>query len=74
MKLRTLFEKRAVTLEPETASERELGQYVVISDLHIGFEEKFKAAGVNIMSNIDSMESEIEQIVRDIGSDNLVIA
>jgi uncharacterized protein len=74
MKLRTLFEKRAVSLEPETASEQELGRFIVITDLHIGFEEKFKASGVNIISNTESMEAEIERIIQVTNSDNLVIA
>jgi putative SbcD/Mre11-related phosphoesterase len=74
MKLRTLFEKRAISLEPEITSELELGRFVVITDLHIGFEEKFKASGVNIASNIESLEAEIEQIIRDNNSENLLIA
>jgi putative SbcD/Mre11-related phosphoesterase len=74
MKLRTLFEKRALSLEPETTSENDLGRFIVITDLHIGFEEKFKASGVNISSNIESMEAEIGTILRDSNSDSLVIA
>jgi len=74
MKLRTLFEKRAVALEPESSEEKELGQFIVITDLHIGFEEKFKASGINIRSNVDAMESEIEGIVQSNHSDNLIIA
>ncbi|MDA4111196.1 MAG: metallophosphoesterase [Thaumarchaeota archaeon] len=74
MKLRTLFEKRAVSLEPESANEEKLGRFIAISDLHIGFEEKFKASGINIKSNVDFMEAEIEEIVRTTHSENLVIA
>ncbi|MDA4131119.1 MAG: metallophosphoesterase [Thaumarchaeota archaeon] len=74
MKLRTLFEKRAVLLEPETAEEKVLGRFTVITDLHIGFEEKFKASGVNIKSNVESMGSEIEELVRSSSAENLVIA
>ena len=74
MKLRTLFEKRAIALEPETGEEKDLGRFIVISDLHIGFEEKFKASGINIMSNVESMATEIEQLLQQEKADNLIIA
>jgi uncharacterized protein len=76
LKIRTLFEQRAVALEPG-ALEGEIlppGPTLVISDLHIGFEEKFKSSGVNIESNIDKMATELEALIDQTRAEALVIA
>jgi uncharacterized protein len=79
MKLRTLFGRRAILLELE-ASEFDgngaiaLRRYIVVTDLHIGFEEKFKSSGVRIEANPDAMLSELEEIIGQNAATNLVIA
>ena len=70
MKLKPLFEKRAALLEPE--GEREAGRYLVVSDLHIGFEEKFQ--GARLKPNVEGMINELEIMIDDTSATDLVIA
>ncbi|MGA2874674.1 MAG: metallophosphoesterase [Nitrososphaerales archaeon] len=68
MKIKTLYEQRAILLQPN-----EDARYLVITDLHIGFEERFRGAGVHIQSNIDEMVSELESLVDDLRVTNLIV-
>jgi uncharacterized protein len=80
MKLRTLFEKRTVLLDPEGPELRSkdlsgyLGRYAVVTDLHIGFEEKFASVGVRIQANADGMLAELEGIIEQNNVTHLVVA
>lgn len=76
MKIKTLFEKRAVVLEPDAIPEGSLlaSTSLVVADLHIGFEEKFKSSGINIESNVDKMVAELENLIDENNIENLVIA
>ena len=76
MKIKTLFEQRAVLLEPGPVEGKILspGPTLVISDLHIGFEEKFRSSGVNIEPNINKMAAELEAIIDETHADALIIA
>lgn len=48
-------------------------RYLIVSDLHIGFEEKFKRVGISIESNVGSMEEELEALIRKNKVTNLLI-
>jgi uncharacterized protein len=76
LKIKTLFEQRAVVLEPGPVEGEILppGPTLVISDLHIGFEEKFKSSGINIEPNINKMATELETIIDENHMDALIIA
>ena len=47
---------------------------LVVSDLHIGFEEKFKSSGINIGPNVEKMATELESLISENNATNLVIA
>jgi len=76
LKIKTLFEKRAVLLEPDMNQEQfqPYGTTLVVADLHIGFEEKFKSSGINIESNVEKMAEELEALIDETKAKNLVIA
>ena len=50
------------------------GRGLVVSDLHIGFEEKFKSSGINIQSNVEKMQRELESLIVENDVSNLIIA
>jgi uncharacterized protein len=76
LRIKTLFEHRAVLLQPDQIEGEILppGPTLVVSDLHIGFEEKFKSSGINIESNISKMAEELEKMIEQNRADALVIA
>jgi uncharacterized protein len=74
MRVRTLFEKRAIVLEPDLPAELFTGAVLVVADLHIGFEEKYRSTGINIESNVQKMASELENIIDENKVTSLVIA
>lgn len=76
MKIKTLFEKRAVVLEPDLAPEQSssFDITVVVADLHIGFEEKFRTSGINIESNAQKMASDLEEMIEENHASSLIIA
>ena len=61
MKIRTLYEKRAILLESD--SKQNKNRYLVITDIHIGFEEKFRGSGVRILPSIERMVLELESLI-----------
>ena len=73
MKIKALFERRAVLLE-QMEFEGKRGRGLVVSDLHIGFEEKFKSSGINIQSNVEKMQRELESLITENEISNLIIA
>jgi putative SbcD/Mre11-related phosphoesterase len=73
LKIKALFEKRAVLIE-HMGSEFGSGRGLVVSDLHIGFEEKFKSSGINIQSNVEKMQHELEDLIAEYDVTNLIIA
>lgn len=62
-KVRALYEKRSIILESELSSDG--NKYLVISDLHIGFEEKFRGSGARIKPDIETMLADLDSIVDD---------
>ena len=72
-----LHANRALTLDDDPASEgaaeRRRRRYLVVSDLHIGFEEKFKRAGISIESNVSSMAEELQELISRNKVTNLII-
>lgn len=50
------------------------GSTLVVSDLHIGFEEKFKSSGINIESNTEGMTTELETLIEKYRAHDIVIA
>ena len=67
-KIKILYKKRALILESKN-EERTL----VISDLHIGFEEKFRASGVNLKPDIDSLLNEVNSTLEEYNVRSLLI-
>lgn len=60
MSLQVLYEKRSVIIAGGTEELKK--KYLVLGDLHIGFEEKFAQAGVRIQSNYKGLAEEIIDI------------
>jgi putative SbcD/Mre11-related phosphoesterase len=67
--MRALYDRRAVLLEPSNSPNR----YLVVSDLHIGFEEKFRGSGVRLRPSIDSMINDLESLIDQYEITDLVI-
>ena len=59
LSLQVLYEKRSVII---TGGSEEQKKYLILGDLHIGFEEKFSQAGVRIQSNYRNLAEEIIEI------------
>lgn len=76
LKIKTLFEKRTVAMVPDMVPEGSLlaNPSLVVTDLHIGFEEKFKSSGINIEPNVDKMTAELENLIDENNADRLIIA
>ncbi len=55
--IRFLYHDRAIIIA-ETSK-----RYLVVGDLHIGFEEKFKTAGISLPPRIDKLTSELRQLI-----------
>lgn len=73
-RIRILYDKRAVLLDEDPASNEESHKrYLIISDLHIGFEERYKHSGVRLSSSIDSLVEEVVSLVETYEVTNLVI-
>jgi uncharacterized protein len=66
---RVLYKHRAVLIsedfESDVSTRRTPRKYLVVSDLHIGFEEKFRGAGVALEPQIKAMLTEITQLIED---------
>jgi uncharacterized protein len=76
LKIKTLFESRGIVLEPDSPAEQfsPFGVTLVVADLHIGFEEKFRSSGINIESNVEKLASDLETLIDQNKASNLVIA
>lgn len=48
-------------------------KYLIISDLHIGFEEKFRALGINLEIRIKEMQQELNFLIKQIKPNRLII-
>ncbi|MGI0078701.1 MAG: metallophosphoesterase [Nitrososphaerales archaeon] len=71
-----LYQNRALIIElgaAQVESEAKKKRHLVVSDLHVGFEEKFKSAGISIESNVASMKEELEELIRKYGVTHLVV-
>lgn len=76
LKLRALYDKRAVLLEAENSDHLATGRmnrYLVVGDLHIGFEERFRGSGARIRPDIDTMASQLDEIVDEQRPSDLII-
>ena len=72
MKVQILYPHRALLLDDRTA-EDEKKRYLVVGDLHIGFEERYAGSGVTLASNYQRMLSEILDIVEENRVTDLII-
>ena len=66
MKLKILYESRAIILEREKSAQDSSNGFrrvLVVGDTHIGFEERFRGVGIRIQPNIESMLGELESII-----------
>lgn len=72
-----LHANRALTIDIESIQaerkDRHRRRYLLVSDLHIGFEEKFKRVGISIESNVNSMAEELEAVIQKNNVTNLLI-
>ena len=66
-KLEILHKNRAIILIERNR------RHLIVSDLHIGFEEKFRAAGISIQPRIDKLSAELEELVKSHEITNLLI-
>ncbi len=71
MKAQIIYDRRAALFENKTASEN--NRYLVVTDIHIGFEQKFRASGVRIHSNVETMISELEYLIKETSATDLII-
>jgi len=80
LKMQPLYSKRTVILEDEGAARNSKNQletkkkYGIVTDLHIGFEERFKGSGVRIQTSAREMLEELESVVEENKLTDLVIA
>ncbi len=71
-----LYKNRALILDGQStnhSSGNDHRRYLVICDLHIGFEDKFQGAGVSIESNVNTMTEELLDLVTSNRITDLVI-
>lgn len=70
-----LAKSRLTLLHPHPALliEDRTKHYLVVADLHIGFEEKFKASGVKLHTSTQNMLSEISEICAKWSVDEIII-
>jgi len=70
-----LAKTRLTLLHPHPALLIEEGSYsyLVVADLHIGFEEKFKVGGVKLRASTQNMLSEITEICKEQTVDEIII-
>lgn len=71
MRVQILYDKRAVLLDSPAVQGAD--RYLVITDIHIGFEESFRASGVRIQNNIERVELELESLVKQNSVTDLII-
>ncbi len=64
-KPRVLYRNRAIVLFEKENKEQEekRKKYLVVGDLHIGFEEKFRGSGISIEPRIDKMVNELSELI-----------
>ena len=67
MKINCLYDKRAILLDQGQS------RVLVVSDLHIGFEEKFRISGVRIQSEAQAMLSDLETIIASSRATDLIV-
>jgi putative SbcD/Mre11-related phosphoesterase len=70
LKAKVLYESRAVVLYEEENSAK---RYLVVGDLHIGFEERFQSSGVQLQSNSERMLSDLINLIHDNRITDLII-
>ena len=88
MKAKILYSHRALVLAEQATNENEsssdekvslkkkisdLRRYLIVGDLHIGFEERFAGSGVQLRSNYEKMLSELIQIIQENKITDLII-
>jgi uncharacterized protein len=77
LKIKVLYEKRAILLEMEKSDSAKLEEgskrVLVVSDLHIGFEEKLRVSGIRIQSNFGQMADELEKLVAEFHATDVLL-
>lgn len=71
MKAQIIYDRRAALFENKTDSEN--NRCLVVTDIHIGFEQKFRSSGVRIHSNVEMMISELESLIKETSATDLII-
>ncbi len=85
--LRILYKNRAILIQvngtesgskedvlEKTTKKGKQARYLVVSDLHIGFEERFRGAGISLDSRINQMIEELTEIIARYHVTDLLIA
>jgi uncharacterized protein len=62
-----LYKNRAIILKEQS------NRHLIVSDLHIGFEEKFRAAGISIYSSIEKLSTELSELIEQHKITNLLV-
>jgi putative SbcD/Mre11-related phosphoesterase len=57
--LKVLYRNRAIVL----SEKKQAKKYLIVGDLHIGFEEKFRGTGISIEPRIDKMTNELSDLI-----------
>gem|GEM_PF-214576 len=60
--IRVLYDHRSILIFDKTDQGSSSRRYLILGDLHIGFEEKFRAQGVKIEASVDRLIEEIKSI------------
>lgn len=71
LKSKFIFDRRATLFENEPA--KVTGRYLVVTDIHIGFEQKFRSSGVRIHPDVERMLSELEMLIKENSVTDLII-
>lgn len=58
---------------PALLLKNRMKKYLIISDLHIGFEETFKISGINLETKIETMQEELLDLINEFKPSDLII-
>jgi len=74
LKAKILYPHRALILaEADGRENSDLKRYLIVGDLHIGFEERFAGSGVSLNSNSNKMLSELIEIIKENRITDLIV-
>ncbi len=70
--LKILYDKRAIIIDDPIQHE-DTRRFLIVTDLHIGFEDKFKLAGIRLEAPIDRLATEIGNLVKSTRATDLIL-